>query len=283
MSQTSKDGVITRGLLGDWPNVGRRVRISGVKREELTTERALACELLNELGFEELADRLAAELLEGPPCPWLDDFEHRALQQVLVRFPELGGPGVSFRMALGAAPDTPAQIPQPDGMLQLARAPDIVGSAGSIWHWRGMLSGAVMIDLGSATRAQGGRRSPLDLRAVLQQLGMAIERTAKLRRANPPHTARCVALLLMVDHGHHPFHLKVVYQPREFPYFDHMPWSKRLETQEARIAARKAASAEVMPVSRGVFRVATVKLINDEVRELIRDRRGSTPSVVHSP
>lgn len=62
-----------------------------------------------------------------------------------------------------------------------------------------------------------------------------------------------------------------------------MPWSKRLETQEARIAARKAASAEVAPVSRGVFRVATVKLINDEVRELIRDRRGGTRSAVHAP
>ncbi len=252
-------------------------------REDLTTERALACELLNELGFEELADRLAAELLEGPPCPWLDDTEHRVLQLVFTNFPEPGGPAVSFRMELGAAPDTPAQIPEPDGMVQLARAPDIVGSAGSIWHWRNVLSGAVMIDAGSASRAQGGRRSPLDLRAVLQQLGTAIERTAKIRGANPPHTARCVALLLLVDHGHHPFHLKLVYQPRVFPYFDHMPWSKRLETQEVRIAARKAASAEVAPVSRGVFRVATVKLINDEVRELIRDRRGGTPSAVHAP
>lgn len=254
-----------------------------MKREDLTTERTLACELLNELGFEELADGLAAPLVEGPPCPWLDDSEHRALQWVLINFPELGGPAVSFRMKLGEAPDTPAQIPEPDGMMQLARAPDIVGSAGSIWHWRGMLSAAVMIDIESATRAQGGRRSPLDLRAVLRQLGMAVERTAEIRGANPPHTARCVALLLLVDHGHHPFHLKLVYQPRVFPYFDHMPWSKRLETQQARIAARKAASAEVMPVSRGVFRVATVKLINDEVRELIRDRRGPTPSVVHSP
>lgn len=255
-----------------------------MKREGLTTERTLACQLLNELGFEGMADRLAKPLLKGPMCPWLNDAEHRALQWVFTNFPEPGGPAVSFGMPLGAAPDTPAQVgPDPNGMLHFARPPNIVGSAGSILHWRGVLSGAVLMDIAPATRTQGGRRSPLDLRAVLQQLGMAIERTAKIRRANPLHTARCVALLLLVDHGHHPFHLKVVFNPRVFPYFDHMPWSKRLETQEAHIAARKAASAEVAPVSRGVFRVATVKLINDEVRELIRDRRGRTPFVVHSP
>lgn len=271
-------------MLVRWPAVGRRVTISGMKCEGLTTERTLACELLNELGFEELADRLAAPLLEGPPCPWLNDAEHRALQWVFTNFPELGGPAVSFAMPLGAAPDTAAKVgPDADGMLHFARAPDIVGSAGSILHWRGVLSGAVLIDFGSATRAQGGRRSPLDLRAVLQQLGRAMERTAKIRRANPPHTARCLALLLLIDHGHHPFHLKLVYQSRVFPYFDHMSWSKRLETQEARIAAREAASAEVALVSRGVFHVATVKLINDEVRELIRDRRRDRQTAMHSP
>ncbi|MBK7581076.1 MAG: hypothetical protein IPI67_12790 [Myxococcales bacterium] len=124
-------------------------------------------------------------------------------------------------MPLGASPDTPAQVgPDADGMLHFARTPDIVGSAGSILHWRGMLSGAVMMDIASATRAQGGRRSPLDLRAVLQQLGMAIERTAKVRLANPPRTARCVALLLMVDHGQQAFHQKVMVNPEVFPYFD---------------------------------------------------------------
>lgn len=244
-----------------------------MKREGLTTERVLACELLNELGFD--GDRLAKMRLNGPVCPWLNEAEHRTLQWVFTSFPEPGGPAVSLNMPLDAAPETPAQIgPDADGMLHFARTPDIVGSAGSILHWRGILSGAVLMDLGSATRARGGRRSPLDLRAVLQQLGMAIERTAKIRRANPPHTARCVALLLLIDHGHLPFHLKLVHQSRVFPYFDHMSWAERLETQEARIAARTAASAEVAPVSRGVFRVATVKLINDEVRELIRDRRG---------
>ncbi len=112
---------------------------------------------------------------------------------------------------------------------------------------------------------------------------MAIERTAKKRGANPPHTARCVALLILVDHGHQPFHVKLAVNPEAYPYFDHMKLQQRWETQKDWIDAREAARTEVAPVSRGVFRVATVKLINDEVRELIRDRRGSTPSVVHAP
>lgn len=253
-----------------------------MKLEDLTTERALASELLNGLGFD--GDRLAKMRLNGPVCPWLNEVEHRALQRVFTNFPEPGGPAVSFTMPLGASPDTPAQVgPDADGMLHFARTPDIVGSAGSILHWRGMLSGAVMMDIASGTRAQGGRRSPLDLRAVLRQLGMAIERTAKIRRGNPPRTARCVALLILVDHAQQAFHQKLTVNPEAYPYFDHMKLTDRWETQSAWIDARKAARAEVAPVSRGVFRVATVKLINDEVRELIRDRRGSTPSVVHSP
>ncbi len=95
--------MITRGLLRDWPNVGRRVRISGVKREDLTTERALACELLNELGFD--GDRPAKMRLNGPVCPWLNEAEHWALQRVFTNFPEPGGPAVSFTMPLGASPD----------------------------------------------------------------------------------------------------------------------------------------------------------------------------------
>ncbi|MBK7581075.1 MAG: hypothetical protein IPI67_12785 [Myxococcales bacterium] len=66
-------------------------------RDDLTTERALACELLNELGFD--GDRLAKMRLNGPVCPWLNEAEHRALQWVFTNFPERGGPAVSFTHA----------------------------------------------------------------------------------------------------------------------------------------------------------------------------------------
>lgn len=263
VSQTLQEVVIPLGC----------VRILRMPQAELTTERALACELLNQLGFEELADHLA-KTSEGPPCPWLNDAEHRTLNGVFAAMPELGGPPVSFTMAIGAAPETNAQIgPDPDGMLHFARPPDIAGAAGSIRYWLGTLSAPLIMDIPGASRTRGGRRSPLDLRAILQQIGWAIERTAKKRRAAPPRTAWCVAALIIIENRQQTFHQELAVNDDAYPFFDHMKWDARCETQRDLIDARKAARAKVAAVSRGVHRTEAVRLINDEVRSLIRDRR----------
>lgn len=251
------------------------VTIRWMGEEGVVTQRALACELLNQLGLEELADHFAQHKLCGPPCPWLEYRELVQLDRVLAAVPEPGGPAVTFAMPIGAAPNTEARIgPDANGMVQLARPPDIEGAAGSISHWMAVLSAPLIMDLQDASRARGGRSSPLDLRTILQQVGWAIERTAKKRGANPPKVARCIALLILVDNRQSAFYQALEVNPAAHPFFDHMKPDAHREAWEKWAKARKDARAEVAPVSRGVFREATVRLINDKVRPLIRDRRG---------
>lgn len=242
--------------------------------ERLVTQRQLARELLDELGLATLADRFAMPLLNGPQCPWLSKAEDDLLHRMLTALPEPGGPAVSFRMPIGAAPNTQAQVPTADGMLQFARPPDIDGAAGSISHWLDVLSVPLMMDIPDAFRGeQGGHPSPLDLRAVLQQIGWAIERTAKKYGASPPRTARCIALLLLIDHRQAAFYTKIAVNPERYPIFDHMTLADGHRRWRRLADARIAAREEVAMVSRGVYREATLRLINGVVRNLIRDRR----------
>jgi hypothetical protein len=233
----------------------------------------LTFEFLNEIGFEEFADRIAQPRLIGPRCPWLTRGEGDLLHRFIHAMPEPGGPSITFYKTKRVGPNVDARIGcDENGMVQLARPAQIRGNLGSIACWGAALVAALRCELGNSSRRHGGRSSPLDARSCLQQMGAAIDRIAEMRNARAPKTARCVTLILMINHWHLPLHLSVAVNPEAFPVFEHMRFGDYREVCHEYIDARKRAHAEASMIAQGVFRVETVKLINAEVRDLIRDR-----------